>query len=510
MRILLFIIIFFCFYSQTFAANDGVIINELLINPTGTDLNNEWIEIYNDSDSVINLRGYTFQVAGKNFIDSFTVNDDFEISPAEYSLICENNVLDCNFYVNKIGMQNGGDATDAVRIKDSNGLTIDTVLYDTPNINNLIGDNGEIAHDDECAENPSEGDSLGRITTFDTDISANDFINTDKPTPGYENSSGIYKNKVFISEVSFIDDFIEIYKYGDIDLTNWYVKTNKTSLTKYYLTGEQTFSLFSIDINLNPDSCVYLYSPDNVLRDSLCYKNDYISSFCILDLPPTATSSFSRCNPTKGLGNLRFSPILNSLDYIKRNATSTQIYYAKFCRTVEIGDKTVINDNSEGLLISDLIGDVDCYKAGIKYVDNGFHVVDYLEPIEYFIKPNPIDSVIADNQFISATGTVITFKNENYLFIKEFSTILKLSSGTSTKPQNGDMISVNGIVQFYSKNSSSNPKYLLHVTSLSTFSTSSDSNILSNSSGLSLLQFLFIFFLFSQSSDKLRHLTFTK
>ena len=45
----------------------NVIITEVLINPEGEDLGKEWIEIYNNSEKEINLKGMKVFVAGTQY-----------------------------------------------------------------------------------------------------------------------------------------------------------------------------------------------------------------------------------------------------------------------------------------------------------------------------------------------------------------------------------------------------------------------------------------------------------
>lgn len=66
---------------------DGLVINEVEQNPSGNDSGNEWIELYNNSDTTIDLDGYVIHSKTKK--DSFKTEtlEDMSIGPREYLVI---------------------------------------------------------------------------------------------------------------------------------------------------------------------------------------------------------------------------------------------------------------------------------------------------------------------------------------------------------------------------------------------------------------------------------------
>ncbi|MCR8666907.1 lamin tail domain-containing protein [Aestuariibaculum sp. M13] len=75
-------------YSASVCANIGdIIITEIMQNPSATDDNGEYFEIYNTSLGSINLKGYTISDAGT---DSHTINTDLIIASMEYAILGNN------------------------------------------------------------------------------------------------------------------------------------------------------------------------------------------------------------------------------------------------------------------------------------------------------------------------------------------------------------------------------------------------------------------------------------
>lgn len=172
----------------------GVIINEIFFDPVGTDSPNEWIELYNPTDITVSMTNWKIHVAGSSFTESSTFTG--QIPSHEYFLICESNVPNCNLYVSKIAMQNGGGATDAISILENSGNIVDQVFYDIPNVNNLKDMFGNTVLSINAAVMGVSGESLGRSSFIDTNISSEDFFVYSTPTPGSQNSSEIIEEEL--------------------------------------------------------------------------------------------------------------------------------------------------------------------------------------------------------------------------------------------------------------------------------------------------------------------------
>jgi hypothetical protein len=171
--------------TKVLAGSNGIKINEIMFDPVGADLGYEWIELYNPNSVDISITNWKFQIAGTHFIDTATISG---IIPANsYYLICELKVTNCNLNVSLLGFQNGGGATDGIQLLDSVGNIIDQVFYDSPNINNLVGQDGIVVENTKTAIIGKNGESLGRTNFIDTDNSFDDFLIFSIPTAATEN-----------------------------------------------------------------------------------------------------------------------------------------------------------------------------------------------------------------------------------------------------------------------------------------------------------------------------------
>ncbi len=187
----------------------NVIITEVLINPEGEDLGKEWIEIYNNSEKEINLKGMKVFVDATQYKMVKEVDDDFILDKGQYALICESEVENCDIYTAKIGMQNGGNATDAIRINKIDSCIFDTLLYDSPNTNNLTNDLGVVASENELLSDTTENISICRNNLIDTNDNQRDFSICGEKTPGRKNTVD-YSGYILFSEILPHENSIEM------------------------------------------------------------------------------------------------------------------------------------------------------------------------------------------------------------------------------------------------------------------------------------------------------------
>lgn len=166
----------------------AVVINEIMYDPVGTDTGYEWIELYNNGTTDINLQGARIQVGGSIFTTVFTF-PHYILRAKRFVLIGETNVTQAIF-LTPLVMQNGGTETDGVRFISADGTYTDTVLYDSPNTNNLPDDTGMPGS--SFAPDVPAGYSLARIADgYDTNNCETDFIFESNPTPGLPNRFSI-------------------------------------------------------------------------------------------------------------------------------------------------------------------------------------------------------------------------------------------------------------------------------------------------------------------------------
>ena len=157
-------------------------ISELYYDPPGSDGDSEWIELYNPADSSINLCGWQIYAGGT----SYSLLHEFDsclVSAKSFVVIGANPEFDV---VKKLSFQNGGSATDGVKLVSPDASYCDVLLYDSPNSNELTNENGEVG--ESFADDVSEGNSLARINLdVDFDRSNLDFASTKFLTPGVIN-----------------------------------------------------------------------------------------------------------------------------------------------------------------------------------------------------------------------------------------------------------------------------------------------------------------------------------
>lgn len=162
----------------------GIVINEVCYDPPGADSGKEWIELFNASDQSLDLTGCRIYSGGSSYSLDFTF-PYFVLRPGRYLLIGGSQVPNRHFTHN-FSFQNGGSASDAIRFVSADSSYTDTVVYDSPNSNQLIDDSGLPAL--SLAPDAPEGSSLARIANgHDTDLCADDFRIETNPTPGLPN-----------------------------------------------------------------------------------------------------------------------------------------------------------------------------------------------------------------------------------------------------------------------------------------------------------------------------------
>lgn len=279
-----------------YSSGSQIVINEVVYDPEGADSDYEWIELYNPTNNNIDLAGWKIEAGGSSFQEVITIPTENSVilSPAGYYLIGEMEVGEADLNVAHLGFQNGGSATDGIRILDNGGNAIDTLLYDEPNSSNLPNDSGNPG--ENFAIDVSAGSSLGRDGTgTDTDNCAADFQEYTASTPGEANQSAppqSYSGDIVINEflpnpegTDSDGEFIELKNVGSQpeNLAGWIV--SDASQTNYVIdpadfdsTQMAAGGIFLIDrsisgiaLNNSGGDQVELYQPDGALLDKIEY-----------------------------------------------------------------------------------------------------------------------------------------------------------------------------------------------------------------------------------------------
>jgi hypothetical protein len=187
---------------NSFSSRPQVKVNEIYFDPPGADdtLKQEFIELYNPGAQPVDISRLYIQYGGPFSYGSVTFPQGTVIPAESYYLIGDENVESAFSVVpdlvRGLEMQNGDQndpavpyygktsPTDGVRLVGFGGKVLDTILYDTPNENNLGGDVSQPAASYEIfTTDISPGHSLSRITAGSDTNHATDWEDRTSPSP---------------------------------------------------------------------------------------------------------------------------------------------------------------------------------------------------------------------------------------------------------------------------------------------------------------------------------------
>ena len=155
-----------------------VVVDELFYDADGSDEGWEYVILYNSTPDEIALTGWELQWGGTDFTYGNLDLTGLSVPALSALILGEALVPAVDVVVDfSPALQNGGSASDGVRVADAVGTVIDTVIYDSPNTNVLPGDGGHDPYPDGmCAPEAPEGMALSRDEAHtDTDDCLADF-----------------------------------------------------------------------------------------------------------------------------------------------------------------------------------------------------------------------------------------------------------------------------------------------------------------------------------------------
>lgn len=459
-----------------------ILISEIMYDPIGTDLGYEWIELYNADTIEIDISGLAIQSAGTKFTDQIILPENTKIAAHEFLTICEQYVQGCNVYINKLAFQNGGGATDAIRIS-FNGLVLDTVLYDKPNINSLTNDNGEIEVDTKTCNTAKSGDSLGRKNYIDTNSSQNDFIEFATPSLGASNISIDYTNSLLISEASRSLDFIEFNNVNAVNIDKWYISPEANSPFKTFLPVDTGYPLFVLNIPKEfTSNCIYLHSPDGIIQDQLC-KSESSPIYSICRLTNSIEEDWEYCTPTPRLQNMDISIEFSSLhNRLNDNLSLGTDFFSKFCLIkFDIGtdlETRIAASEEYGYLVESIpegFSDNKCYTAITRFTLQGLSIIQILEGISKAsvfttTTANPThQNSKTEFEFVKilakavSSNKVLSSTNELYITDKELTPYINYQ--------------ITGFLYPYSNQTTNTTKYILLTTEIAEIKTNTEATL---------------------------------
>ena len=223
---------------------DEVKLNELLVNPDGSDSGNEWVELYNAGSQTYDLSGWDiawYKSSTSSYSGTASLPSGTTLAPGSFLLVGDVNVSSTDVTAD-LDMGNGSNG-DGVYLLECGGDVVDAVIYGGSNSDGMPDESGEVAT--SYADNPGNDESLGRSPDgADTDLSGDDFSVLSSSTPGSENGSGgtstdcdtgtdIKINEILVNPEGSDGglEWIELYNNSssDYDLSGWNIVWYKSS-----------------------------------------------------------------------------------------------------------------------------------------------------------------------------------------------------------------------------------------------------------------------------------------
>ena len=256
------LILFLCSMSL-FSQN--LIINEIFYNPQGADSGYEWIELYNPTSENVNLEGWKIEKAGPSFATCFTFESSNIIHPHSFFLIGEEFVEEADI-ISSLAFQNGGSASDGVRLVSADEQYTDTILYDAPNSNALPDDISQVGED--FAPNVGESHSLARISDGVDTNSSSDWFDCSIPSP---KSSNILPVNLAISDFYYESSFSNYTLFTSIQNLSTFDVDNFVASVKFFV-DETLITQYDIPYFPLGDSIVYFVETGELLSGYHIFK----------------------------------------------------------------------------------------------------------------------------------------------------------------------------------------------------------------------------------------------
>ena len=237
----------------------GVVINEFVADPAGSDTDREWIELYNASGVDVDISGWELQGGASSYASIGNIPEGTVLLVGEYLLIGDELVEDDLAMVPDVLMSmslgNAGSNADSIRLISCEEAVMDTVIYgDSFNgTDPWVDDQGNLP--DFFAPKPSSGQSTGRVPNgVDTDILADDFqvlqfVSPKAPNDVVQTCDGQDAIKIneFLPNPEGDDatfEWVELYNTSsvDVDLSGWSLQWGTSSYGNSFVIPEGTIS----------------------------------------------------------------------------------------------------------------------------------------------------------------------------------------------------------------------------------------------------------------------------
>ncbi len=182
-------------------ASAAVVLNEVVYDPSGSDTGLEWIELYNNGSSAVDLAGWTIQLDQNGVWTDTTTSVSATlaglIAPQSFFLIedtqdASKQPADLLLPVgDTLGMGNASSKAEGLRLLNAAGAEVDRLVYGSPDSDGIGAEGGAGAE----APNSTSGGSLARVSDGrDTQNNFADFQSDPSPTPREPNDpSGLVR-----------------------------------------------------------------------------------------------------------------------------------------------------------------------------------------------------------------------------------------------------------------------------------------------------------------------------
>ena len=292
-----------------------VVINEIYYDHPGSDTGQEWLELYNNGTEDIDLDGWSIERGGNDFTTIYTF-PEIIIESHDFLLIGESEVAGADLTALLV-FQNGGEATDGVRLVSADSMFTDTVLYDFPNNNGLIDDSGEIGI--SFAPDVEAGCSLGRIPNGVDNDQGSDWQECLVTSPGTENFASV---DLEISQAEMYIETERIYLYTVIQNLSTAAVDNSVSSLDIYL-NNQPFESMMLDGIASESSAAYEWDLGEICPG---YHQTELHLNCIYD--SNLSNNISGCsilidNSCIQFNELMVKPLAVGIEWVELNANNS-------------------------------------------------------------------------------------------------------------------------------------------------------------------------------------------
>lgn len=302
----------------------NIIINEIMYDYPANEC--EWVEFYNNSDSIVNLKNWKIQDNTSSQI--IITSSDFFLMPDSFAVISKSNAifnnhpsLSQNLVIINSSLPSLNNDGDAVIIYKVNGVISDRVDY-------LPSWGGQDASLERISATGLSNDSANWATSIDCEKSTPGRVNSITTAVHYQ-LKDLVVNEIMSSPFSGEAEWIELYNPTSqtINITNWMMYETggnyKITDTCLALVKPGDYVVFASDTTLY-NRFSYLHTQDStqkvfILNSSLGLNND-ADLVKITDLFKTTIDSvyyFDDWNnpnfpSTTGISLEKINPILNS------------------------------------------------------------------------------------------------------------------------------------------------------------------------------------------------------